>query len=66
MKWPDPGHPEQRGGVEDVRADDLRRAQREDDQHRQPEEDAAADRGQADDEAAEDADRDALRSGRAW
>ena len=52
------GDPEQRGRVEDVGADHLRRAQREDDQHRQPEEDARADRGQADDEAAEEADRD--------
>ena len=44
--------------MEDVRADDLVCAEREDDEQRQPEEDAAPDGRQADDEAAEDADED--------
>ena len=38
------GDPEQRGGVHDVGADDLRHRQREEEHHRQPEERAAADR----------------------
>ena len=51
-----PGHVQERRGVEDVRPDHLVRAEREDHEERQPEEDAAADRRQADDEPAEDAD----------
>jgi hypothetical protein len=45
-------------GVEDVRPDDLVGAEREDDEQRQPEEDAASDGRQPDDEPAEDADED--------
>jgi hypothetical protein len=52
------GDPEQCCGVEDVGADDLGQRQREDEHHDQPEERAAADRGQADDEAADGADRE--------
>ena len=48
----EPGDPEQRGRVGDVRADDLLRRQREEEQHREPEERPGADRRQADDEAA--------------
>src|SRR5438034_4436435 len=44
-------YPQQRGGVEDVRADDLRNRQREDEHHHEPEERAAADGRQTDDEA---------------
>jgi len=49
---------EQHCRMEDVRSHDFVRAQREDHQQREPEEDAAADRGQPDDEAAEDPDQD--------
>lgn len=51
-----PSYPEQRGGMEDVGTDDLGRPQREREQECQPEEDTAADRRQANDEAAEEAD----------
>ena len=44
--------------MEDVRPDDLVRAEREDDEQREPEEDAASDRRQPDDEAAEEPDQD--------
>ena len=44
--------------MEDVRPDDLVRAEREDDEQRQPEEDAAPDGRQPDDEPAEQADED--------
>ena len=50
--------PQERGGVEDVGADDLRHRQRVDEHHHEPEERAAADRGEADDEAEHGADRD--------
>src|SRR5690348_5250044 len=53
---PEACDPEQSGGVEDVRADDLVGPQREDEQQRQPEEHAAADGCQPDDVAAEEAD----------
>src|SRR5437763_9433246 len=53
---PEARHPEQPGGMEDVGADDLVRPQREDEEQCQPEEDAAADRRQPDDVAAEEAD----------
>src|SRR5438876_3065445 len=43
--------PQQRGGVEDVRADDLRDRQRIDHHHHEAEERAAADGGEPDDEA---------------
>ena len=52
------GDPEQRRRVEDVGADDLRQREREDEHHHEPEEGAAADRGQADDEAAGRAERE--------
>jgi hypothetical protein len=55
---PEAGDVEQGGGMEDVRADDLVRTQRKDEQHRQSEERPAADRGQTDDEPADKADRD--------
>ena len=42
--------------MEDVRADDLRQRQRIDEHHHEPEEGAAADRGEADDEAEDGAD----------
>ena len=45
------GDPEERGGVEDVRADDPRHRERVDEHHHQPEVRAAADRGDPDDEA---------------
>jgi hypothetical protein len=44
------GHPEKRGGVKDVGADDLCGRERKDEQHDEREECAAADRGQAHDE----------------
>ena len=44
--------------MEDVRADDLRGGQREDEQHHEPEERAAADRREPDDEAAAHAERE--------
>src|SRR5438105_4677275 len=52
------GHPEQSGGVEDVRADDPARRERVDEQHHEPEERPAADRREPDDEAAEEDDQD--------
>ena len=53
---PDAGDPEQRRGVEDVGADDLRHRQRIDEHHHETEEGAAADRREADDEAEDRAD----------
>ena len=53
----DAGDPEQGGGMEDVRADDLLRRQRVDQQHRQPEERPRADGRQPDHEAANRADQ---------
>jgi hypothetical protein len=50
--------PEQSRGVEHVGADDLRRRQWVEEQHREPEERPRADRCQADDEAAAGADQD--------
>jgi hypothetical protein len=44
----DAGHPEEQGGVEDVRADDLHGGQRKHGQHHEREERAAADRDEAD------------------
>src|SRR5205823_5693105 len=52
------GDPEQRGRVEDVRADDLRDRQREHEHHHEPEERAAPDRSQAHDEPADCAERE--------
>src|SRR5206468_2577837 len=54
----DPGDPQERGGVEDVGADDLRHRERVDEHHHEPEEGPAPDRGEADDEAEDSADRD--------
>ena len=52
------GDPEEHGRVEHVGADDLLRGERVGEQHREPEERARADRGEADDETAERADHD--------
>ena len=52
------GDPQQRGGVEDVRADDPRDRQRIDHHHHETEERAAADGREADDEAEDGADDD--------
>src|SRR5262249_5174633 len=53
-----PGDVEQDGRVEDVRTDDLVRTEREDHEEREPEEDAAADGREPDDEPPEEADDD--------
>src|SRR5579864_1250816 len=55
---PDARDPEQCGRMEDVGGDDLRHRQRIDEHHHEPEEGAAADRGEADDEAEDRADQD--------
>ena len=56
-EMPEARDPEQRCGVEDVRADDLRDRQRVDHHHHEPEERAATHRGQADDETERGADQ---------
>ena len=64
-EMPEAGHPKKGRRVEDVRADDFGRAEREDDQHRQAEEDTTAYRREAYDEAAAEPDqnrRDAIAS----
>ena len=55
---PEPGDPEQRGRVEDVRPDDLGGRQREHGEHGEREERARADGREPDHEAAEQADHD--------
>src|SRR5206468_3048356 len=47
----EPGDPEKRSGVEDVRPDDLRQGERVDHHHHEPEERPAPHRRQPDDEA---------------
>jgi hypothetical protein len=54
----DPGDPKERGRVGDVHADDDLRGEWKEEEHGEGEERAAPDRGQSDDEAADEADRD--------